>query len=383
MSIIEDTNLFKSLTPALQKYLTPDFKRNRALDVYINNQARFHSYKPKLTIVSCGIGQDSMTIIAKIVFDKEFKRKYAPRDLLIIFANTNSEHPFTYEYRDRVLIPFCKKHRLKFISIESSMGYHPKNWQSLEHQWSTGTPSIGSLAFGRFSNCTHNLKLTPQYNFIEDYLADKYHIEIGKRKKNYKNFAERYTRIRWIIGISKLEESRLFNVEKETKKWFKNSIDVVYPLIDIGFSRQDCQDYLKSVNVEIPFPSSCLFCQYSSVGIELLFLYHTYTKDFYRWVEYEQKKLDAYAGKTKEVIEYDDAYEDAITGEYIYINPRKVIKPIKNVGVVGKIHTKGPKKGQAVTLLDALDEAKQKYPNITLDEINAYKFSHGHIGSVY
>jgi len=32
---------------------------------------------------------------------------------------------------------------------------------------------------------------------------------------------------------------------------------------------------------------------------------------------------------------------------------------------------------------EALDEAKQKYHNITLDEINAYKFSHGHIGSVY
>lgn len=112
-------------------------------------------------------------------------------------------------------------------------------------------------------------------------------------------------------------------------------------------------------------------------------MYHTYRDDFYKWVDYEQKKLDAYEGKTKEVIEYDAALTDPITKRKIYINLRKVQKPIKNVGVVGKLHTKGPKKGKQYTLLDSLEDAMKKYPNITLDEINAYKFSHGHTGSVY
>jgi 3'-phosphoadenosine 5'-phosphosulfate sulfotransferase (PAPS reductase)/FAD synthetase len=376
-------NLLEYLTPSLKKYYESGLKINKALDIYLKNQKRFVDHTPILSICSVGIGQDSMTIIAKLVFDLEFRNKYAPGDLLLIFANTNSEHPYTYEYRDTVLIPFCKKHGLNFISIEPNMGYHPKNWQSLEHQWSIGTPSIGSLAFGKFANCTHNLKLTPQYNYVEDYLGNNYDIEKGTRKKNYKSFAKKYNKILWMIGISKFEEDRLFNVEKETKLWHKESINVVYPLIDIGYSRQDCQNYIKSVGLPIPFPSSCLMCQYGSVGLELLFMYYTYPDDFYKWVDYEQKKLDAYAGKTKEIIEYDAALEDPLTKKMIYINLRKVEKPIKNVGVVGKLHTKGPKKGKPYTLLDSLEDAMKKYQGITLDEINAYKFSHGHIGSVY
>jgi 3'-phosphoadenosine 5'-phosphosulfate sulfotransferase (PAPS reductase)/FAD synthetase len=382
MSILEKPFNTEYLTPSLRKYLEPNVKMNKALEVYIRNQKNICSNNPQLTIFSIGLGQDSWTLTVLLALDKEFRKKYAPNDVLLVFANTNSEHPYTIDFRDRVFIPFCKEHGLNFVSIESDMGYHSENWISLEHQWSSGKPSIGSLAYGRFMNCTHNLKLTPQYRYVEEYLEKNYNIESGTRKKNYKNFAKKYSRIKWVIGISALEEDRVFNVEKETKQWHKESIDVVYPLIDLGMTRQDCQDFLRSKNLEIPFPSSCMHCPYASLGLELLFLYYTYPDDFYAWVEYEQKKLDAYAGETREVLEYDDSYEDE-EGNTVYINQRWVEKPIKNVGVVGKLHTKGPKKGEPFTLLDALDEAFQKYPNITLDEINAYKFSHGHVGSVY
>ena len=51
--------------------------------------------------------------------------------LLVLFANTGNEHPYTYSYRDRVIIPLCKEHNIEFVSIESHMGYHGKNWDSL------------------------------------------------------------------------------------------------------------------------------------------------------------------------------------------------------------------------------------------------------------
>lgn len=85
----------------------------------------------KLTILSMGLGQDSTTILLKLIHDKDFRRKYAPNDLLVLFANTGNEHPYTYSYRDRVIIPLCKEHNIEFVSIESHMGYHGKNWESL------------------------------------------------------------------------------------------------------------------------------------------------------------------------------------------------------------------------------------------------------------
>ncbi len=309
----------------------------------------------QLTILSMGLGQDSTTILLKLIYDKDFRQKYAPNDLLVLFANTGNEHPYTYSYRDRVIVPLCKEHNIEFVSIESNMGYHGKNWESLTTRWETGTPSIGSLAFAKFMNCSHNLKLNTQYRYVEDFIARRYEGIINKtRKQNYTQFVEKFgSKILFLIGIARGEENRIFDVEKETLNWKKKSVEVQYPLIDIGYNRKDCQDYIAATKTEIPYPSNCMYCPYASTHLELLFMYHTYPDKFYKWVKYEQAKLDAYKDEEK------------------------------NLGVSGRVHKSGDRKGEAVNLLDVLDEAFKKYPNITLQELNNYKFSHGNVNSKY
>lgn len=327
----------KPLTP-IEKYQSMQFNNN-----------------PKLTILSMGLGQDSTTILLKLINDKDFRKKYAPNDLLVLFANTGNEHPYTYSYRDRVIIPLCKEHNIEFVSIENHMGYHGKNWESLTTRWEKGTPSIGSLAFAKFMNCSHNLKLNTQFRYVEELIAKKYEGIVNKtRKQNYTQFVEKFgSKIRFLIGIAREEESRIFDVEKETLNWKKKSVEVQYPLIDIGYNRKDCQDYIAATKTEIPYPSNCMYCPYASTHLELLFMYHTYPDNFYEWVKYEQAKLDAYKDEEK------------------------------NLGVSGRVHKSGDRKGEAVNLLDVLDEAFKKYPNITLQELNEHKFSHGSINSKY
>ena len=36
-----------------------------------------------------GLGQDSTTILLKLINDKDFRKKYAPNDLLVLFAAGN------------------------------------------------------------------------------------------------------------------------------------------------------------------------------------------------------------------------------------------------------------------------------------------------------
>ena len=313
------------------------------------------SNNPKLTILSMGLGQDSTTILLKLIYDKDFRQKYAPNDLLVLFANTGNEHPYTYSYRDRVIVPLCKEHNIEFVSIESDMGYHGKNWESLTTRWETGTPSIGSLAFAKFMNCSHNLKLNTQFRYVEELIAKRYEGIVNKtRKQNYTQFVEKFnSKILFLIGIARGEENRIFDVEKETLNWKKKSVEVQYPLIDIGYNRKDCQDYIAATKTEIPYPSNCMYCPYASTHLELLFMYHTYPDKFYEWVKYEQAKIDAYKDEEK------------------------------NLGVSGRVHKSGDRKGEAVNLLDVLDEAFKKYPNITLQELNEHKFSHGSINSKY
>lgn len=139
----------------------------------------FKTEQRKLTVLSMGLGQDSTAILLKIIHDRDFREKYAPNDLLVVFADTGNEHPFTYSYRDRVIMPLCKKHDIEYVSIVPDMGFHGKNWGSLEEQWEANS-TIGSVAYPK--TCTHRLKLNPQYNFVEKWISKRYTLPYGRKK---------------------------------------------------------------------------------------------------------------------------------------------------------------------------------------------------------
>lgn len=300
-----------------------------------------------LTILSMGLGQDSHTILYKIVHDQEFKARYAPYKLLMLFADTGNEHEHTYQYMRDITIPFCEKYGIEFVVITPNMGYHGESWKTLTHQWQNGTPTIGSVAYPK--TCTHNLKLMPQYRYVEDYIASNYDgIVNNGRKKGYTQFAKYYGKIRWLVGIAKGEENRVADAEAETALWKKQAITVEYPLIDIGFDRTACQSYIKQLGYELPMPSNCMFCPYGCGEMELLWMYKTYPDRFHEWAELEQRKLDAH------------------------------INAPKNLGVSGKLHKDGPRKGQAVTLIDLVEQYIRKYPDVTLEQLQEHKWSHGH-----
>ncbi len=362
-----------------------------------------------LTILSFGGGQDSTTILFKLVLDKEFRSKYISENgkLLVLFANTHNEHPETYKYMQDIIIPFCKKHNIEFIQINNDMGFHGSSWKSLTYQWNKDIPSVGSVCYPK--TCTHNLKLVPQFNFVEQWLPKNFNkINNKTRKDNYMQFAKYYGKIRWLVGIAKGEESRVADAEKETAKWKKTAIEVQYPLIDFGLDRQACQDYIKSINKPIPMPSNCMFCPFACNHMELLWLERAYPEKFNEWIEIEQRKINAHKNgfiekpvkyiidkdMKIEVITVDEILFNKETGEIISINyqeekfniiteMKKVVLPKKtednkNLGVSGRLHKSGTKEGQAFTLRDMLNEAKEKYPNVTLNELNEYKWSHGH-----
>lgn len=67
--------------------------RKKYKSIHFNNN-------PKLTILSMRLGQNSTTILLKLIHDKDFRQKYAPNDLLVLFANTGNVFLiFFYLYR--------------------------------------------------------------------------------------------------------------------------------------------------------------------------------------------------------------------------------------------------------------------------------------------
>jgi hypothetical protein len=426
-----------------------------------------------LTVLSFGGGQDSTTILLKLIFDKKFRIQYAPNNLLVLFADTGNEHPFTYDYIERVIEPLCKKHNIEFIKITNDMGFHGKTWKTLTYQWRLNTPTIGSMAYPK--SCTHNLKLNPQYNYLGDRLSKSFQIPKGN-KKEYEYYAKQNGRIRFLIGIAKNEEKRvngfwyinqinnltkgvlktikgieyfitdsnkyevsyigseryIYSQNKKIKiqfeydvvydaLWKEKALITEYPLIDIGYDRTACQKYIDSLGIEIPYPSNCMFCPFSSGShMEILWLYMNIPERFMEWVKLEEDKLNHFKNNHKiilnklnkplseqklgiklnylETSSYNYLKEQLtiarnsntqitinclnysemdVIENFIKDNNDVVKLKVPNLGTNARVHKDGPKKGAAFSLLDMLKEAQDKYPNVTIEEIQRYKFSHG------
>jgi len=351
----------------------------------------------ELTILSFGGGQDSTTLLYKLALDPLFRARYAPRKLLVIMSDTGDEHEATYAHVTYIK-GFCQLHKIEFVHLTADMGYHAESWQSLRGFYrAKGT--IGSRAYVK--SCTDQLKLQPIYRYINNYLSDRYGFtRSSKNKKAFGEFAEKYGKITMMIGIAAGEESRCastpevelinFNQRlatishmlkagltlpaktkdarkmvkefekkvrvlspaddfiKQAKKitttlfpmspiWRRESVQVVYPLIPLGLDRKGCQEYMAETGLPVPPPSNCVICPFLG-EIELLWLSRFMPEDLEEWIELEHAKILKHADK----------------GD-------------RNLGVWGK-----------KLLPEVLAEVHAKYDHMTDEEVQEYKFSHGH-----
>lgn len=331
--------------------------------------------KLALTVLSFGGGQDSTTLLEKLIFDPIFRVEQAPGRLLVVMSDTGNEHPSTYAHVLAVM-ELCKKHAVEFVLLSGDecktakalgvsvieaadlgvvTGYHSDSWSSLTHQWELKS-SVGSFAFPK--SCTDNLKIQPIYRFLEQWIGKEYGFKASGKKANgdwigkpaLRAYAEKFGKVRMIIGIAAGEEKRVAKAAKTNRmKWLVDCVERVYPLIGLGLDRKGCQEYIESMKprsgIEVPSPSNCIFCPFLSAH-ELLWLSRRLPARFEEWVVFEDRKLKANEGKL-----------DKKTGE-----------PIKNVGVF--------KTG--ANLREALAAAEKEFGHMSDDALDFYKMSHGH-----
>jgi 3'-phosphoadenosine 5'-phosphosulfate sulfotransferase (PAPS reductase)/FAD synthetase len=300
-----------------------------------------------LTVLSFGGGQDSTTLLYLLTEDPEFRKKYAPGDLVVTIADTANEHPATVEHIKEIE-KYCKALAIPFFFLSGDKGYTSPTWSKGLIAFYEHNNAVGSKAFPK--TCTDKLKITPIYNWLEEYVHNRYNTQAFGRKTALKEYAEKYGKINVIIGIAAGEEKRMSSNEDSKEAWMRIAINKIYPLVDIGWDRQRCQDYIiKELMLHCPPPSNCILCPFMSLQ-ELLYLYLKYPEWYKKWVLLEYNKILA------------NAYNGDITKS---MNSKGVI--VDNLGVWGK-----------KLLPEMLLIAKEKYGHMTMQDLEEYKFSHGH-----
>lgn len=286
-----------------------------------------------LTVLSFGAGQDSTALLLHYVYEPSFRARYAPGRLLVIFSDTGDEHPSTYKHLEETK-RFCAEKGIEFAHLTPDLGFHSKSWQSLRGFYNL-KKTVGSKAFPK--TCTDKLKVQPIYKFLNHWISQNFGLS-SYQKDGIKEFARAHGKIRVLVGIAKGEEKRVADPSKEEAVWKRESIEMVYPLLDLELDRKGCQDYIRSVGHSVPAPSNCMLCPFMS-EIELLWLWRRHPEDFSDWVRIEANKIQ----------------NNLHVGEG------------RNLGVWGR-----------KLLPEKLEEARRKYGHLTDAELDDYKMSHGH-----
>tara|TARA_Y100000004_G_scaffold178314_1_gene220782 strand:- start:72 stop:884 length:813 start_codon:yes stop_codon:yes gene_type:complete len=169
---------------------------------------------------------------------------------LVIFADTGSEMPETYEFIDKYVKPFCKKHNLPFetafyTASNRVAGVKEGRWQENErvsiydyYDYQKAVPSV------RQRSCTDKFKVEP----IEKYIKKKW----GDKKYPLR-----------LIGIDAGESHRaryiIDPLTGEKEKLYEHN---EYPLIDWGWDRNACLARIEEEGWSNPGKSGCFFCPF-------------------------------------------------------------------------------------------------------------------------
>ena len=186
-----------------------------------------------LTIISYGGGTDSTACILMMLAKRE------PPPHAILFADTGSEKPNTYEYV-ALFSAFIQKYGWPAIQI-LRRARRDKTWKSLE-QDCLDRGYLPSVAYG-FKTCSQKFKVQPQ---------DKWANNDPTCKALWKSGGK----ITKIIGYNFNEVKRASFGEN---KKYKNR----YPLIEWEVGKEQAKWIIERVGLPLPGKSACFFCPHA------------------------------------------------------------------------------------------------------------------------
>lgn len=170
---------------------------------------------------------------------------------LILFADTGGEKPHTYEHL-RVVSDWCDRVGFPRIITVRKRG---RIWvgETLE-QSCLRLKTLPSLAYG-FKSCSLKYKVQPQDMFCNNWEPARAVWKSGNKVVKY-------------IGYDADEERR-------AKIYESDKYHYLYPLITVGWGREECVEAIARHGISQPGKSACFFCPASTTK-EILALRESY-----------------------------------------------------------------------------------------------------------
>lgn len=200
-----------------------------------------------MNIVSYGGGTNSTAMLIGLY------RKNIPVDL-ILFADPGGEQPHTYAFLP-IMDKWLEEHGMPKIT---TVFYRKKSGQrqTLEEEC-LRSATLPAIAYG-YKKCSLKYKAGPQDKFCNHYQPC---LDVWARGEKVTKF------IGYDVDEQRRREGALPH-DEEDKKYDKQ-----YPLMDWGWTRENCIRVIQEEGLPLPGKSSCFFCP-SMKKKEIRTLYH-------------------------------------------------------------------------------------------------------------
>ena len=206
-----------------------------------------------MNVVAYGGGTNSTAMLVGMY------EKGIPVDL-ILFADPGSEQPYTYDYIP-IMDEWLAQHRMPHIQVVSCTDKHGERLTLEQECLRSGT--LPAIAYG-YKKCSLKHKIAPQEKFCNNYPPCREVWAKGEKVFKY---------IGYDVDETRRKEGAREHDEADTK------YTKVYPLMDWGWTREDCVAAIQRAGLPLPGKSSCFFCP-SMKKKEIRTLYHRH-RDLY------------------------------------------------------------------------------------------------------
>lgn len=180
------------------------------------------------SLLSYGGGVQSFAILLAM------KNGLIPMVECVAHADMSPYEPKTREHIQRVVMPIAKEMGIPFEIVGGGAGLREKLYQGIPM-----TPYWHDTGLNAQRLCTQRFKI----ELIDRLIA-------------------RYAWVTLILGISADELRRV--KDSDDRMSYGRIKTKYYPLIQLGWTRADCESYIRSCGYEVPPKSACYLCPFSS-----------------------------------------------------------------------------------------------------------------------
>jgi len=162
---------------------------------------------------------------------------------LFLFANVghDSEHPDTLAYVEQIATPYAKANGIELVTLQQTIHGEPDTLLQRIHRTKKSIPipvrRSGGKPFSRTCTVDFKIRVTAK--------------EVRRRGATKDNPAIT------ALGFSLDEIHRMSNNTEPYRQ-------LVYPLVDLRLTRQDCINVIARAGIAVPPPSACYFCPFHS-----------------------------------------------------------------------------------------------------------------------